>query len=54
VIPPNTILAVEMTFKALQEGGARPSELALTQPASFPQINELSAKRSENRGALTT
>jgi ribose transport system substrate-binding protein len=54
VIPPNTILAVEMTFKALQEGGARPSELALTQPASFPQIHELSAKRSENRGALTT
>jgi ribose transport system substrate-binding protein len=26
VIPPNTILAVEMTFKALQKGAARPSE----------------------------
>jgi ribose transport system substrate-binding protein len=54
VIPPNTILAVEMTFQALQEGGAPPPELALTQPASFPQISELSAKRYENKGALTT
>jgi ribose transport system substrate-binding protein len=54
VIPPNTILAVEMTFKALQEGGARPSELVLTEPVSFPQLSELSAKRLENKGALTT
>lgn len=54
VIPPNTILAVEMAFKALQEGAARPSELALTQPVSFPALNDLSAKRYENKGVLTT
>jgi hypothetical protein len=54
VIPPNTILGVEMTFKALQESATRPSELALTQPVSFPPLNELTPKRYDNKGALTT
>jgi ribose transport system substrate-binding protein len=53
VIPPNTTLAVEMICKALQDG-ARPAELALTQPLSFPALTELSPKRYENRGALIT
>ncbi|MFZ3215962.1 MAG: substrate-binding domain-containing protein [Candidatus Acidiferrales bacterium] len=52
VIPPNTALAIEMTLKALQDG-VRPAEIVLTQPLSFPALDEL-AKRAENKGAVTT
>jgi ribose transport system substrate-binding protein len=39
-VPPNTKLAIEMLFAAMQ-GGKTPQELLLTVPASFPSIEEL-------------
>jgi ribose transport system substrate-binding protein len=52
-VPPNTTLALEMLVGAIQKGTS-PAELALTVPASFPRIDELSSKHSERNRALVT
>lgn len=53
IVPPNTTLALEMLVAAIQKGSS-PGELALTVPASFPKIEELSAKYAEKNRVLAT
>lgn len=52
-VPPNTTLALEMLVAAIQKGST-PAELALTVPASFPRIDELTAKYAEKNRTLVT
>jgi len=40
VVPPNTKLALEMLVAAMQNG-KNPPELALTEPTSFPAVEDL-------------
>jgi len=53
VVPPNTTLAMEMLFEALQRG-SQPAPLAFTVPEAFPTIDEMVSRYMEKSRALTT